>query len=135
MTENEAKQIVLGRFIDNWTGTDLAEVAIPNGGAFTPPTDAPWIRLTILETVSRQHTMGKAGSRQFERSDLLIAQVFTPKGTGTKVSDALIQELRDIFEGAEDQGVIFYDTQQLQGADANYYQINLNVKFKYHETR
>lgn len=142
MTVNEAKQAILDRFLDNWTGTtvDDTHVERENQVFDGPPSPAaPWVRIVIDPRVGRQRTLAPVGSRTYNRRGAVLVSIFVPRGEGSTNTDALVQEVRSIFEGAEVDGIHFFATQErvVEGIkpDADWYQVNTETEFLYTERR
>lgn len=66
-------------FLAEWGQT--TPVALPNA-AFTPPSAAPWVRLTILFANSERTLLTGDPATGTTTSGLLVLQVFVPEGTG-----------------------------------------------------
>jgi hypothetical protein len=103
-----------------------------------PTTAALWVRCTVLHLGSEQESLGPTGNRRFQRDGLIIVQVFAPLDAGTKVSDAAVQKVRDIFEGtripAHDIRIHALTPHEL-GILEGWYQVNAELDFTYIETR
>lgn len=138
VTTVTAREAMLQRFLDNWTGTDLANVTF-DGEQFVKPSNQAWVRVSIRHNASQQETLGGTGARKFMRSGLLFVQVFTPVGqTAVNAGIALAQEARTIYEGVHFSG---NDIRFLSpiireiGPEGAHYLINVECPFNYDERK
>ncbi len=107
---DEARDIAVRRFRQNWTGTPLSQVIMQDqddskvdGGG------DPWVRLTVSETGGGQQTLGSPGTRKYRRQFSTFVQIYTPKNEGLKRAGALSVEARRIYEGRSFDGLDFND--------------------------
>lgn len=132
-TINQAKDIVLKRFDAHWD-SDVCPVVYDNEAS--EGQNAPWARLTIRNTSGGQDTLGKEGNRKFLRTAHVIIQIFTKLQEGTKQSDELAQEARDIFECRSISGLDFGSGEVREiGPDGGWYIVVVDVIFNYYETK
>lgn len=95
----EAKEQIKDFFEGKWN--KRTPVYWDNETTDTVKKNIPWVRGSIRLAVGGQQTLGSPGNRMFNRQGYLIFQVFIPSNQKTKVSDELVQEILDIFDGAE----------------------------------
>jgi len=123
-TTNEARTAIIERFIANYVPVAFSDV--PSGerrarfsfdneerdaGDSVAPASESYCRLTILETDSRQETLGPPGARRFRRQGAARLALYCPSNNGTLKSDAMVKTFRDVFEGVSFSGVYFTDCQ------------------------
>jgi hypothetical protein len=132
ITMNDATEAITERFIAGFSST----VTTVDPENFTPPDDAPWIRLSIRHTSASQWTLGQIGNRKFQRNGLIIGSIFTPLNKGRQPSDLLTQQFKDLFEGVNFGPVECYiaDTKELP-IDGLWFPVAVQVKFNYNETK
>ncbi len=100
----------------------------------TPPNDAAWVRLAVIEGESRQVSMGQC--RTFRRVGVVAVQIFVPVGDGTGLAKSLADSVRDTFEGLTIDGVIFRATSlNPAGTQGAWVQFNANTPFQADEIR
>lgn len=95
----EAKEQIKDFFEGKWN--KRTPVYWDNETTDTVKKNIPWVRGSIRLAVGGQQTLGSPGNRMFNRQGYLIFQVFIPSNQKTNVSDELVQEILDIFDGAE----------------------------------
>lgn len=95
----EAKEQIKDFFESHWN--KKTPVYWDNESTDTVKKNIPWVRGSIRLAVGGQQTLGSPGNRMFNRQGYLIFQVFIPSNKKTRVSDELVQEILDIFDGAE----------------------------------
>ncbi len=107
MTEQQAIEAILEAWEDGWVllhppvedDPDYVPYTFENE-TFTPPVSGPWARVSIVPTqVSRQASMGPAGSRRFSRGGTIAVQLFVDVNGGRSALAELADEVRGIFEG------------------------------------
>lgn len=128
----EATEGFLQRFSDQW-------------GAATPVTHdnesydgvTEFVRLSVTELVSVQHTLGAVGGREYRRELLGTIQVFVPLNQGVKNASTLADTARKIYEGvSESSGVEYYRaTVNRIGPSDGWFQMNVDVLFNFQERR
>lgn len=134
-TSNEAKEAIYARFTAQFTGVAADRIAFDNEDIKSPK-DEPWVRLVVRHLGRDQNTLGRAGNRRFRASALVLIQVYTVAGTGTKQSDELAKEAADIFEGVSFSGLDFRSaTARETGPDGKWYQQVVEAPFDYDEIK
>lgn len=108
MTEAAAYEAILQQWATAW------EISHPNADtalrvpycfadeAFTTDslgTLGAWARVTVEPTTSEQATFGQAPYRKFERRGNVFVQLFAPMGEGSAKILALVEDVREVFEG------------------------------------
>lgn len=71
---------------------------------FTPPRDAPWVRLTVLPGGEGQIELGNPSLDR--HVGLIDVSVFTPEGSGTKQARELAEQAAAIFRKANFSGIL-----------------------------
>lgn len=136
-TYAQARDDILTMVKTVWDTTGLTMVYDDVAGE--PPAGATsWARSTIRHNEGRQTTLADAeGKKRFERTGLLIVQIFTPSGEGLSSADDLAKVISDAFEGqTSPRGVWFKNVRVNEvGPSGNWYQVNVVVEFQYDEVK
>ena len=105
---DEAQDIAVRRFRDNWTGTPLTNVLVVgqdnstvNGG------QDPWVRISVQETGGGQQSLGAPTERKYRREFSVFVQIYTLAASGVKGGSVLAAEARRIYEGLSFDGLDF----------------------------
>jgi hypothetical protein len=103
MTYEAAHNAIRGRFSTQWGSTTV--VAWPNV-AFTPPTDAAWVRFLIQDIDAAQVSYGDPlnNNDRYRHIGRVVIQVFTLKGQGDKEARELADTAAGIFRKWSDAG-------------------------------
>lgn len=119
------------KFFDTGWG-DLTKVAWPDS-SFDPPSDETWVRFKCQENAGRQSSMGSPGSNRFRHMGIITIQVFQPEDQNSKDAREKADAALAIFMGNSTQGIYFYEAtaRQVGNDDRGWYQINVNVSFRY----
>jgi hypothetical protein len=136
-TKIEVDQTVNAAFVAAWTvspGVYQTPFTFDNvdlGSA------TEWTRLIVEGGLGRQYTLGPAGSRQFERNGVILAEIHVQRGEGgTRRASTLAQIIKDTFEAKSDNGVITFTAQEKSyGPYGRWYKVAVRVPFLYHETK
>jgi len=137
VTINEAREAIYQRWVDNVPSGIGSNYAFANE-AFTPPTNAPWARLTVVHEQGEQDSLGPIASakRKFLRRGRVLIQIYDQVDQGTRVLDLLADESRDIFEGTLFDGVYFISADiRESGQDGEWMQLIVDAPFDYQETK
>jgi len=143
MTRQEVKKTILTYFIQEFNET--TPVHITNQGFYkctsplTPsekPSNEPWIRFIVKNNNTQQWTLGRIGSRRWERYGFISCQVFIQENTGTNQGDTLCEEIIGIFEG-ERLGQICFKKGVYEeiGANDGWFQFNIIIDYQFDETK
>jgi len=132
-TENEAREAVYKRFVDNWGG---ASPYVFENEKFQADPAADWVRLSFRNTNSNQGTLGATGNKRYERDASIFLQIFTLVNTGTKNIDTLVRTFRSIFEGTRFSGVAVNNVVSREGKeDGKFKQTTVEAFSQYFETK
>jgi len=138
-TPNEAKEAIYSRFITEW-GSETAYVF--GNEEFTPPeatgaSAASWVRLLVREIPGGgQETLGKKGSRKYERIGQIILMIYALPDRGEQRADELARIFRDAFEGEKFSGVYCFNCQVIEsGNEGLWYRVNAFAEIKFYETK
>lgn len=96
-----AQTAALGRAIEQHFAAAYDDTPTAYGDApFTPPTNAAWVRLTVLAAGARRELL--TGDRTTGKSSLAVVtvQVFTPRDSGPGAPRAIVDAVRDALEEA-----------------------------------
>lgn len=132
----EADEAMAQLFNDIWTPSGHP-YALGNE-KFAPPDESPWARMVTRINAATQSTLGRPGSRKFDRFGSVLVQVFTPVGDGTRDSTELVQLVVDGFEGARISGstICFNDViPRAVGPTDKWYQVTIEAEFRYTATK
>ena len=94
------------------------------------PDNAPWVRLTVGTGVG--YTLGIDGTLPTVRdTGVIMLQIFTPEGTGTKVNKELLDTALPIYEHTRFDGILVYTATVTQAGISNgWYQTNVTFPFR-----
>lgn len=65
--------------------------------SFSPPTDGPWISVSIQRVTEHVHAIQRPGNHRFRVHGIIGLEVMTPVGTGDGDAAALIETFCAIF--------------------------------------
>lgn len=130
---NDARKAVYNEFITQWGATSVYTL---ENEPWDEPNNTPWVRLIVKELTGGQETLGRATNRQYERVGAIMAQVFVPPYTGTKVADTLSKQLANLFEGKVVNDVVCNNAvTQSKGIIGKWHQTNVDIDIQYFETK
>lgn len=133
MTRAELKDTILPYFITEWNAH--TPVAYDNV-EFTPPTNAPWVRFSIINNDTNRISIGPTTHRKYERYGYIFFQVFILGDAGTYVGDQLCEKLINIFEGKKLNSILFdTGTYTETGKDDIWYQYNGSIEWEFQEVK
>lgn len=142
MTENEAKEAVLARFVAEWvSGPNPLTPYAFDRETFAEPASGPWARLTVKELLSRQKTMGAPGARLYARKIVITIDIFDDPAIGTQRMDGLAKTARELWEGRKFGGtnntsIIVRDVQKLELAtDGKWQMTSVQATAEVYETK
>ncbi len=140
MTLDEIKQAIITHFLTEWALLSSPPVVTIQNEDFDPATEGgtEWVRISINEEDTRQRSLGRPGTRKFERLGRVFVQVFVKQGEGgTQRADEIGQDVRDILEGTDQiTGACFFTGRVLPAApDGYWYRVVADVEFSYDETK
>lgn len=132
-TINDARKLIYNVFITAWNNE--TPFTFDNEKFDEPRT--PWVRLSVRNRISRQHTLGPKNQRVFRREGSIFCQVFIPTDEGAVEGDRLSQLIKDIFEGkrlSSDMCTTTTDIREV-GPSGNMYQFLVETNFIYDEIK
>lgn len=133
-TIGEAADLITKRFITQW-GTETV-FALPNKEFAKEDLVNEWVRLSITNLDGGQETLGGANNRKFEYKGIIFIQVFVEVNSGTKRAYAIVQKVRDIFEGVQFNDIHVDSVLADEvGIDGKWFQIGTESHFTYHATK
>jgi len=106
-TIDEAREAIFQKVVDNWTSTSFVFQGEDDSALYAG--SSSWVRFSVVETGSRQETLGHPTNRRYHRENLLTAQIMTPANSGMSEAGTLSEEARDLFEGEEFSDLDFVD--------------------------
>lgn len=107
---------------------DNQVVAPPDRSA--DPANTVFVRFTIKMGSTSQKTFGTTGSRTFRKMGIAIAQVRTPGGIGTGLTDFVVAKIETDFAGVTRYGVVFHAADPQPGrVDRENWLENVNLPF------
>lgn len=142
MTDAEAEEAILQRWLDTWTtltgGTNDAPTVpfqLPNEN-FTA-TDGPWCRVAVLPTVRTQSTQGRAGTRRFTNRGRIMVQLFGPINAGMRALNLLVAHVRTVFEARRIGNDITTEaaSSPREAEDGSWAQLTVSIPYDYDEQR
>jgi len=136
MTPNQAREILYEAFTSGWNSTSIPFTF--DDEEFNPPAKTPcWVRFVVRHMLVTQDTLGPPGGRKFAASGRIYLQVFVPRGSAKKDSDAAVLTFKGIMEAKQLSGInTFSATPRELGDDANGWdQTSVEVPFTYYDTK
>jgi hypothetical protein len=108
----------------------------PNVAGFVPPTDEPWIRVTMRHGAGGQGSLANhAGKRRWNREGTLWIQLFTPIGIGLLEGYRQAKILTDALQGAATEHCVWTRNVRINevGKSGAFEQLNILADFTYDE--
>jgi hypothetical protein len=136
----EYRDAIAAYFLANYTAIPAARIEMPNE-TFAPPdpnAGLAWGRLSILEFLGQQQTLGDSGGRKFERTGSVFFQVAVPTDKGSSSADQLAKAARAVLEGVSISGNSIWlqgATVRHIGVDGAWYLVTTEVRFLSDETK
>lgn len=116
------------------TGWDSATPIVWGEDDATPtPSEQAWVRFNITHNDGGQATMGSPNSNRFRHFGIITVQVFYPQGNFGIEARNLANNVLELYQGAEQDGIYYYDVRANEiGNDSfGWYQINVVIEFRY----
>lgn len=114
------------RFKNQWAAA--TPIAYENV-AFVPPSNAAWVRLSVLQASSQQQTLG-ASNALHRTVGVIIVSIFTPKNAGGKAAATLADNAAAIFRNKQFSGITCRSPyKQTLGQSGDYHQVNVSVDY------
>lgn len=147
LTVGQAREEILSLFKAAWDAGDESDgvlVLYDNDSRDPPAAQATDLAATPFARVSVRHSDGgqssladESGIRRFARSGTIFVQVFTGRGIGLALSDALVATAIGAFEGERTAGGVWFRNVRAQeiGPDGAWHQVNVLAEFEYDELR
>lgn len=118
------------KFATDWGVTTT--VAYENAEFRPPAADTAWARLTVVDAMSEQVSMG--GNTNFYRhSGLIIVGIFTPLNAGDKLALSYVDSVSAIFRSWRDptNKITVYSPEVVRvGPSDKWYQVNVQFYFE-----
>lgn len=110
-------------------GLTLPGFKMVDWATFQPVQDSngePWVRLSVLPLNSTNE--GNGGGTWVRRQGLIVVDVFTPKGTGSKINFEITDAVTALFENTEFGNVKTFEADTVKIEDDPWlgYQVNTN---------
>jgi hypothetical protein len=106
---------------------------------FKPPGEnIAWARVTLRTATGKQATLaGEEGSRRFNRTGVVIIQLFVPIADGMKMAYKLVKIVMGAYEGKATPGGVWFRNTRFNevGIDGAWHQINVITDFNYDEVK
>lgn len=119
------------RFSNNWTATRWT---VDGQHGFKPPTNAAWVRLSIVDSDSAQVSMGN--NPRFRHFGTIVAQVYVPEGDGSRAARSHADTIAGIFRNKY-FGTPVINTKApsltVIGENEGWYQVNVLIPFQWDE--
>lgn len=132
----QARDFIFGVFKAAWDATTFF-AAYDDIPATKPDGQSPWARVSITHATGGQGSLANhAGVRRWDRTGVLVVQVFAPIGDGIKTCYSLATLVSNAFEGSQGSDVWFRNVRLNEvGVDGAFYQINVLADFSYEDVR
>lgn len=116
-----------------FTGIEQARIDYANaqqaGGTFSPPTTGVWCAFEIQYATAA--LAGMADKPHFRRPGQVVIQCFCRRSTGLSAINLLADALSDHFQSWQSGHIECLEASQIVvGAFEDYYQVNVNVRFR-----
>ncbi len=133
MKFNEARDEMLD-LVDSLLDCDISW---PDTANVIPSSEKAWARVTINHVTGNQASLGSFDSaRRWDRSGILIIQLFTPMGDGNSMAYDLAQTLVDGLQLKRGGCVTLRNVALNEvGPDGAFYQMNVTCTFSYDDIR
>lgn len=97
----------------------------------------PYCQVWIRHTAGAQRTMGAPGGRRFNRTGILLVQLYCPSGKGLQESYRLAKVLADAFEGSRTPGDVWFRNTKIdeRQRDGNFRRLDFTTEFSYDEIK
>lgn len=136
-TFDQANNEILAFFKTAWDTTGHLALYENVEGA-KPTAQDPWAR-TVLRNGEPGPTSltGALGTHRFERTGILMVQIFIPNGEGLSRGYALGKIVVDAFEGKATASQVWFRNARVNevGPSGEWYQFNALVDFRYDEIK
>ena len=128
------KATLEAEFNDNWTDTGIAW----ENADLDPLPDGPWVRLTVMPSVSANAVIG---SGMVRIAGYVVAQVFTKINEGSGDAYRLADKIKAIFENKQFSGIFLYATEvesigdgirRVDQIEQDWFQLNVTTRFEAH---
>jgi hypothetical protein len=124
------------RFAAQWVAGSPAAPRTPiayETAPFTPPANAPWVRLTIRSGEAQQASIGDPGANAFRHAGAIMVQIFVPKAgspVASRRAAALADHTTAIFRAATFDGIACRAPYASGGTDDDpWYMVTVTVPF------
>ncbi len=112
------------RLEDNWGTTVIAYDNVP----FTPPQDAPWVRLRILDEATGRITINRPATHRARGN--VVVEIFVLKNTGTQTLRSYADTIAALFRDAQFSGLVFREANlSIQGDFEGWFKGTLLMPF------
>jgi hypothetical protein len=125
----------VGTFFAAGWGT-TTPIAWPGRDYAPPASQSSWVRLTVIESDTRQHEIGTVSQNQYRESGLVIVQVFTETNQGDGPALTLADQVATIFRKqsvAYTNGRAIFRAPQVRvigpNSDAAWFQVNVSIPY------
>ena len=129
MSHEAARNAIQAHVAANWAA---APVAYDNA-AFAKPSEAPWVRLSILNSLGGRVSIGTP--KRYRFTGIVVFAVFVPEETGPTLAAQLADQGIALFEARKlSGGVIFEDVfAQEQGNDPEgpWFRIDVQANYRF----
>ena len=138
MSYADVRATIEQRFHDQWLTGSPAALRTPvgwDGQAFEPPTGESSVRLSIREGEAFNASMGSPGSNIVRYPGVVMIQIFTPGGQGSKAARELADLIRPIFTNWRSGSILFRTMSVLPPVeDPPFYMLPVSFAFQRDET-
>ena len=134
MSYSEAQEALIQEMHRIWGDSDTFAV---ENQTYTFPSNKPWVRVSVVESVGDQLTQGKPGNRRVNYTGLVIVEISTKAGSGTRASSDLVDRITKDFSYRRLPGtgiVIDGLVKRIVGpTDNGFYQVDLDFSYRREE--
>ena len=121
------EKIIMERFANNWTATDIE---YQNTEYQANRTD-PFVKITVIPGNENIIGFGGDSNKLYRTVGVVFFGIFVPVDTGTRLALIYADQIAAIFRGIEDQGVIFRNIEINEvGELSGWFQFNLSIDFE-----
>ena len=131
MTFTAARNTIQNHFNTNFKTTIIKWDNVP----FENPNDSAWVQFHVLNNLGRQVSTG-APTKRFRRFGIIMAQIYTPEGSGQTIAMSIADEIADIFDGLTVNEIRFWDVSVKEvGTFEGWYRVNVVADFLFDDLK
>ena len=127
----DAENAIRQRLAAAWTTTPVVYENQP----YEAPGTTPFVFCEILQGGADQMSLGSTTLRLYRLTGIIILNIFTPAGTGTKLGNEYADSLATIFRGVSFSGVLTFAPRKSSNSgptdDGKWHRISIITPFQF----